>query len=59
MPGNKMFERIEKQMKELQKRLDNLEKRQDKTFDSERPGKPEKQQKKIPLSLDKENEQSA
>jgi hypothetical protein len=60
-PGNEMFDRIEKQMKELQKSLDNLEKRQDKTFDSEKPGtvKPEKQQQKIPLPLDKENEQSA
>lgn len=59
MPGNEMFDRIEKQMKELQKRLDNLEKRQDKTFDSEKPDQPEKQQQKIPLPLDKENEQRA
>jgi hypothetical protein len=59
MPGNEMFDKIQKQMKELQQRLDKLEKQQQKFFNSEKPAKPEKQQQKIPLPLDKENEQSA
>jgi hypothetical protein len=58
-PGDEMFNKIQKQMKELQQRLDKLEKQQNKMFDSEKPGKPEKQQQKIPLPLDKENEQRA
>jgi hypothetical protein len=56
-PGNDMFDKIEKQMKELQQRLDKLEKQQKKLFDSEKSGRLEKQQKNS-LPLDKENGQS-
>jgi hypothetical protein len=54
-PGNKMFDKIEKQMKDLQQRLDKLEKQQKKLFNSEKPAKPDKQQQKNSLPLDKEN----
>ena len=42
-------------MKELQQRLDKLEKQQKKLFNSEKPAKPDKQQQKNSLPLDKEN----
>jgi hypothetical protein len=56
-PGNEMFDKIQKQMKELQQRLDKLEKRQKKMFDSEKPGEPESQQQKNSPPRDKQNEQ--
>jgi hypothetical protein len=59
MPGNEMFDKIQKQMKDLQQRLDKLEKQQKKLFNSEKPGKPDKQQQKNSLPRDKENEQKA
>jgi hypothetical protein len=56
-PGNKMFDKIEKQMKELQQRLDKLEKQQNKKSGSDKSEKPEsRRQKDLPQS-DKENEQ--
>lgn len=51
-PGGPMFDRIQKQMKELQKRLDRLEKRWERPQDSDKPQKQEseEEQQKIPLS---------
>ncbi len=50
-PGGPMFDRIQRQMKELQKRLDRLEKHWQEPRDSEKPQKQEsdEEQKKIPL----------
>lgn len=56
-PGEEMFDKIQKQMKELQQRLDKLEKQQKKMFDSEKPGEPESQKQKDSPPRDKENEQ--
>ena len=49
--GGPMFERIQKQMKELQRRLDRLEKRRGPRPDSQEPEKeePEEEHKNIPL----------
>jgi len=50
-PGGPMFDRIQKQMKELRRRLDRLEKRWETPQDSEKPQKQEsdEEKKKIPL----------
>jgi len=49
-PGGPMFDRIQKQMKELQRRLDRLEKHLGRPRDSEKPQKQESdEEKKIPF----------
>jgi hypothetical protein len=55
-PGNEIYDRIQKQMKELQQRLDKLEKQQKKKFDSEESDEPESQQQKDSPPGDEENE---
>jgi len=54
-PPNEMFEKIQKQMKELQQRLDKLEKQ--KKFDSDQSEEPKSQKQKDSPLHDKENEQ--
>jgi hypothetical protein len=58
-PGNDIFDRVERQMRELRQRLDKLEKQQEKMFDSEKPGQPESHPQKTSPPLDTENKHSA
>jgi hypothetical protein len=58
-PGSDIFDRVEKQMRELRQRLDKLEKQQEKMFDSEKPSQPESQPQKTSPPHDTENEHSA
>jgi hypothetical protein len=55
-PGNKMFDRIERQMREMRKRLETLEKWHKDTFDSDKPDEPESQQQKDLPQRDEGNE---
>jgi hypothetical protein len=56
-PGNEMFDRIEKQMREMRKRLDALEKWHKDTFDPDGPDEQEFQEQKDSPPRDKESEQ--
>jgi len=58
-PGSEMYDRIQRQMKELQQRLDKLEKWQKKKFDSDKPAEPEPKQQKDSPTGDDENEHRA
>ena len=57
--GGPMFDRIQKQMKELQRRLDRLEKRQEGRRDSQEPEKQEGQDRQEPVPLGKDDRKRA
>ena len=52
-PGGPMFDRIQKQLKELQRRLDRLERRPEQKSDSDEPGEKESDNDKKTITLDK------